>query len=186
MEKEDFFWWVIIFSVLISFLAVIFSIPPPAMHRFSLAFPLLSLIMAMGFYGVWPIKRWWVVTGVVGLMFAGFGWGNVKAYIAMVREERLNDSMVVAREVGTLCHNRVWYMAAYPNFALSKIMYVVSGGKQNEIRTDYHNHLIMSFNPEEKYCYLILFPEAFDQTFMNLDENGKIYQLTESFSLFKN
>jgi hypothetical protein len=184
-RKRISFWWVIILSVVISFFAVIFSIPPPAMHRFSLAFPLLSLIMAMGFYGLWSIKRWWVV-GLVGLLFAGYGWGNVKAYISMAREEQLNDSVVVAQEVGTLCHDRVWYMAAYPNFALSKIMYVVSGGKRNEIRTDYHNNLIMSFNPDEKYCYLILFPEAFNQTFMNLDENGKIYQLTESFSLFKN
>jgi hypothetical protein len=187
--KRQGFWGVILVSVLFAFAGVVFSIPPPAFHRFSLAFPLIILIMSAAFYFVMrlPINRY-VGGAVIIIALITYGVTNLTVFQQMVKQEVPNDNILMAKMMNNYCgeKERRWYVAAFPGFALEKILYVLGGNQQRLIMTDYHVNLLKSFNRYEKYCYAILFPQEFNSKFYGLDVSGKIIPVGSSYSLFVN
>ena len=76
-------------------------------------------------------------------------------------------------------------MVAFPSFALYKVYYFFDN--KREIKIDYHDSFLTNFNTKEKYVYIILFPDQFDEKFKKADPNGKLIRgVTTVYTIFAN
>lgn len=186
--KRQWIWLIILVSIMFSFCAIIFSIPPPSFHRFSLAFPLIALVMSAAFLPLVKTKgNKYLGFILIVIVIGGYEAMNYSAFIRMVNREIPNDTVMIANEVINRCGQtgRKWYVAAFPGFALDRVLYVLDPIHRQAL-TDYHKNFINNFNRQEKYCYVVLFPQEFDKIFTDLDYSGKILTINKSYSLFMN
>ena len=180
----------VLIVILASFFAgIVLTIPPPAYHRFSLAFPFLLLVMALPFsllartLRLPAAVRFAVVAGSL-LVFAS------------VNEDRLARARLVDRPSGDerlarflddRYPDRALSVAAFPTYAFEKMYFFLKRpGLERQIHSAYHSDLLETFDRREKYVYVITFPEAFDEQFQEKDPAGKVFEFSPDYSVFAN
>lgn len=179
--------------ILISFLlGMVLTTPPPAYHRFSLAFPFIAIISSLPIYLFLSAKI--IYKNLRYLLFLIFMFIYIytnQAYFSKAVTQdvkRNNFDLAQVKIINYIKHNypgRKIYIAAFPIFALKYIYYFFD--KTADIKADYHEDLIDNFNPKEKYVYILTYPEDFKQKFAALDKNGKfIKKFTDEYVLFVN
>lgn len=186
-RKIDFF--LIISVIVISFISgVILTIPPPAFHRFSLAFPFISIVSSVPFHILFclkKIKR--VVQYAIAIVLIGaYILFNELYFLQSVGDENYNINIKIANYINTNYPGRKIYVAAYGSFSFMKIYYFSPGKNAKSITSDYHDNFIQKFNPNEKYVYIITFPKDFDKKFSDLDPNGQLIKFSNNYSLLVN
>jgi hypothetical protein len=78
------------------------------------------------------------------------------------------------------------YLAAFGGFGLEKVLYFVMRNRPPKILAEYHDNLLKTLNPDEKYVYVIIFPNDFDKKFQQADPNGVLFHFSQKTSVFAN
>lgn len=170
----------VLFVILISFFSgMVLTIQPPAFHRFSIAFPFLVIIMAIPFYWIFSLKNLGNKTKLIASSFLIiiFTLSNLNHFNLAVQNDLSShredlDDVKVIRFIQNSFPKRKIYVAAFPTFALEKIFYFFD--KSINITSDFHDNLLQNFNPNEKYVYIIIFPDTYEEMFKSKDSKGRI------------
>jgi hypothetical protein len=182
-------WTLLLLGVAASFLGgVVLTMPPPAFHRFSIAFPFLSLLMALPLHAV--LTRSPGSTAFRGAVGAALLGGLIVAQLLYFQSttlpERGSTPLRLAAFIDERFPGRPLYVAAFPNFAFEKIYRFVPGRTASRVLSDYHVQLLRTLDPGERYVYLVTLPEDFDAAFERRDPRGRIIRFSPEYSLFVN
>ena len=181
--------WLVVYAVVVfSFLTgMVMTIPPPAFHRFSVAFPFLTMLMVLPLH--WLMSRKPLAAfryGVLALVLGVFVVNNLFAFRAATRDEDDFEGLRLSRLINRDFPDRDVYVAAFPAFSFAKFHYFSPGKNARRVVTDYHKAFLEAFNPDEKYVYVITIPHDFEEKFARLDPHGRIIHFSPSYSLFVN
>ena len=165
---------------------MVFAIPPPAFHRFSLAFPYLALVASIPFYFIFSLKRLPILfpillTIVIMLIYT---YTNQNYFVRSTKDEINRSELQIGFFINSNFPNRNIYIAAYPGYVYDMIYYFIPGKNAKSIQTEYHDTYLKNFNREEKYLYIMTFPEEFASKFRSADPQGRIIDFPSGYSLF--
>jgi hypothetical protein len=167
---------------------MVLTIPPPAYHRISIAFPFLAILMALPLALLLRIRllpsnvRYALVGGLL-LLFACI---NERSFMEAVIHDQPSDDLRLARLLDQRYPGRNLYVAAFGGFGLEKVLYFGMKHRPPKIETNYHENLLKVLKRNEKYVYVIIFPNDFNKKFENADPNGRLFQFSERESVFAN
>ena len=166
---------------------VVLAYPPPGFHRFSIAFPFVSLLVALpiALASRLPfsrVTRGAVAAGSLALLIGS----NVDAFSRAAATEYDHEEIRIASYLNQRFSDRKTYVAAFPGQAFGRLAYFASPRRPERIMTAYHKDLIRQFRPDEKYLYVVLFPEGFRARFERLDSNGRFVMFGNVWGLFFN
>lgn len=173
----------------VSFISgVILTLPPPAYHRFSLAFPFLALIFSLPIYIFLKLKNYFKLLALFTILclVIVYSINNQIYFQRTISTEFYNESIFISNYINKNFPNRNIYVASYPGFGFDKVYYFSAGKNAKSISTGYHDGFLKTFNPDEKYVYAIIFPEDFNSKFAALDKDGRIIKISQGYSLFVN
>jgi hypothetical protein len=186
-KTELFFVFLVIGAAFFGF--VVLALPPPAYHRFSVAFPFLVILMTLPFSLLVSARRLprSVRYGLTGGLLLLFACVNERRMVEAVWLDKPVEELRLARYLGNRYPGRSVYVAAYGGFGYGRILYFfMRNPPPRRIETDYHENLLKAFNRNEKYVYLVLFPEEFDEKFRKADPAGRLFQFSKRWSVFAN
>ena len=189
LSRRNVEWALVLSFVGLSFLTgMVMTIPPPAFHRFSGAFPFLALLIALPIHGLLTGSRGSrgfrhaaaaaVLTGVIATQTIYFHGTTLPE----------NDStpLRLARFIDEHYPERALYVAAFPGYAFEKIYHFVPGHPGRPVRSEFHAALLREFDAGRSYVYLITLPKDFDAEFERHDPRGRIVHFDPDYSLFVN
>ena len=170
---------------------IVITLMPPNFHRLAVAFPYIAIVSAIPFYFLLKIKinRYVLYLSIIILLLI-YSCNNLNYFLEMVKVDTINNPpdfqyVQLIKYIQRNYPKRKMYVAAYPSFVFNKIYYFFN--KSRDVETDYPDNLLARFNRNEKYVYIILYPEDFNDAFQNADLNGKINNnLTTFLSAFAN
>jgi 4-amino-4-deoxy-L-arabinose transferase-like glycosyltransferase len=167
---------------------MVLTIPPPAYHRFSIAFPFLVILMTLPLSLLLrirplPMSVRYALAGGLLLLFACV---NQRRFVEAVCLDAPADELRLARFLNQRYPGRSLYLAAYGGFGFEKVLYFAMKNRPPKIQTDYHENLLKVFNCDEKYVYVILFPNDFNEKFRQADPKGRLFQFSGRLSVFAN
>lgn len=167
---------------------IVFTIPPPAYHRFSLTFPFIIVVISTLFYCFLSLNKMPKALKLMSIIIVLLIYSiNNQAYFLKSSEmEKNNTDLRLARYIDTNFPSRNIYIASFPNFAFEKILYFELKDKSKNVLTEYHANVLAMFNKDEKYVYVITLPNIFNDQFKLKDTNGKIINFSQDYSLFVN
>jgi Dolichyl-phosphate-mannose-protein mannosyltransferase len=181
--------WLMIYAVvLVSFVAgMVMTIPPPAFHRFSVAFPFVTILLVLPLDGLMMEKGWAAFRhGALALALGAFVASNLVSFRAATRSESDYEALRLSQLINRDFPDRDVYVAAFPGFNFARSYYFSPGKNARRVVTDYHKAFLEAFNPNEKYVYVITIPQDFEEKFTRLDPRGRIIHFSPSYSLFVN
>lgn len=186
--KKPLIFSLIYFVIILSFIPFIFSLPPPAYHRLDLIFPFVSIISALPFYLLLSTNKLnnFIKYLTVFIFLIIYAFVNETYFLAATYNENYNSTLKVAGYINNRFPNRMVYSASYPGFIFDKIYYFSEGKNAKKIDVGYHLTYLKDFKYNEKYVYVITFPEEFDDDFISIDPNGKLIKFNNEYSLFVN
>lgn len=161
--------------------------PPPAYHRFSVAFPFLVIVMTLPFallFGLARPSRAIRYAAAAGLL-AVFAAVNHRRFTEAVFRDAPNANLPMVEMLQRRYAGRHLYVAAFPSFALDKLLFF-RGGWKGRVETDFHDKLLERFSPNEKYVYVIILAPYFRERFEASDPKGRFIALKNGYSLFVN
>ncbi len=169
---------------------IVLTIPPPAYHRFSIAFPFLVILMAVPFFLLWRVPRLpesvrYALAGGLLLLFACRNQRQLAE--AAIRDQPVGE-VRLSHFLNQRFPDRPLYIAAFPGFGFDRIYYFA--GKESrdrrKIQTEYHVNLLKKFNPDEKYVYVMIFAEHFEKSFRQADPRGRSFRFSPAYTVFAN
>jgi hypothetical protein len=169
---------------------VVLTIPPPAYHRFSIAFPFLAIVMAVPFFLLRRIPRLpaYAANALTAGLLVLFACRNERQLAeAAIRDVPFRE-MDLARFVDQRYPGRPLYVAAFPNHGYARIYYFSGpeARRRPKIDTRYHSSLLLDLNRGEKYVYVMIFPEVFETPFREADPRGKFFRFSNGYATFAN
>lgn len=174
-------------TIFISYITgIVLTIPPPAFHRFSIAFPFIAIVCSLPFYLISkmnkiPWRRYLIVIFLI--LYAVL---NQAYFQKATMTEKNNSQLLLANYISKHYSGRNLYIAAFPGFALEKIFYFTDIKNAKDIKTEYHDTALLGLNSGEKYVYVVLWPESFANKFQKKDKNGRIIKWSHDVALFVN
>lgn len=168
----------------------VLTIPPPAYHRMSVAFPFLAIVMAVPFSVIGRVERLpRVISDAVaaGLLLL-FACRNEDHLSQAALRDIPRPELEIARLINQRFPKRPFYVAAFPGYGFDRIFYFAGPGSHDRprVETEYHANMLPHLNPGEKYVYMMIFTDDFKDQFHEKDPNGKLYPLRNGISLFAN
>lgn len=166
---------------------MVLTTPPPAYHRFSVAFPFLVILMTFPFvllFGLGRASRSFRSGLAVALLLA-FAAVNLRRFHEAVFRDPLHPDLPMVEMLQHRYAGRKLYVAAFPSYALGKLLYF-RGGWKGPVETDFHDKLLERFSPNEKYVYVITLAPFFRERFEKSDPRGRFVNLNNGYSLFAN
>lgn len=166
---------------------MVLTIPPPAYHRFSVAFPFLAIVMTFPFALLLRVPRVSgpIRYGVAAALLLAFAAVNLRRFTEAVMREAPTSELYMVEMLQRRYAGRKLYVAAFPSYALDKLMYF-RGGWKGPVETDFHDKLLERFSPNEKYVYVIILAPFFRERFEASDPRGRFINLKNGYSLFAN
>jgi hypothetical protein len=166
---------------------VVLTIPPPALHRLSLAFPYFSILSALPFYTVIKVFKKPLIPVTTGfLLITAYLSYNLLRTKLMLNSETNNESLSISRMINTRFPGRHVHVASFPGFAFEKIYYFSENKTSLTIDTNYHNNYLEKFKPNEPYIYIIIFPKTFSEKFLSVDPDAEIVYTSDNFAVTVN
>jgi hypothetical protein len=186
-QKPDFLFVLLVVGA--SFLTgMVLTIPPPAYHRFSIAFPFLVILMTLPFHLLLrlPALPMAVRHALAGGLLLLFACVNQRQFTEAVFRDKPADDLRLSELINQRFDGRKLYVAAFRSFAFEKIFFFRDRWKNRRVETDYHHVLLKKLNPEEKYLYVMIFPDVFRKRFENADPHGRFFRFSATYGLFAN
>lgn len=166
---------------------MVLTTPPPAYHRFSIAFPFLVIVMTLPFALLLrltkpsPPVRFAVAAGLLAVFAAV----NYRRFTEAVFRDVPNADLPMVEMLQRQYSGRNLYVAAFPSYALDKLLFF-RGGWKGRVETDFHEKLLERFSPNERYVYVIILAPYFRERFQSVDRRGRFIDLKNGYSLFVN
>ena len=182
-------WWLVLLVIAAAFVAGMgLTIPPPAFHRFAIAFPFLALLVALPLHAILslPFGTATFRRAVAATVLVGFALTQQLYFLRAALPENEFPALRLASFLIRRFPERPIYVAAFPSFAFEKIYFFAPDRTVRRVKSDYHASLLATLNPREKYAYVITLPDTFDETFARRDPNGRFIRFSEEYSLFVN
>lgn len=166
---------------------MVLTTPPPAYHRFSVAFPFLVIVMTLPFALLFRLTRpsRWIRYAVAGALLVVFAAVNHRRFTEAVFRDAPNADLPMVEMLQRQYAGRNLYVAAFPSYALDKLLYF-RGGWKGRVETDFHDKLLERFSANEKYVYVIILAPYFRDRFQSADPRGRFIDLRNGYSLFVN
>ena len=167
---------------------MVLTIPPPAYHRFSIAFPFLVILMTLPFSlllrlpGLPASNRNALAAGLL-LVFACV---NQRQFAEAVFRDRPSDDLRLSELINQRFGGRKLYVAAFQSFAFQKIFFFRDKWKNRPVESAYHSTLLQKFNRREKYVYVMIFADEFRKPFERADSSGRFIPFSRNYALFAN
>ncbi|HSS45042.1 MAG TPA: hypothetical protein VLO07_06840, partial [Thermoanaerobaculia bacterium] len=172
-----------------AFLAgVVLTIPPPAYHRFSIAFPFLVILMTLPFHLLLRLSRLANsvrLTVLLGVLFL-FVCANERHLVEAVLRDQPAEELRLAELINQRFPNRALYVAAYRSFAFQKIFFFQDSSKNRRVESAYHRRLLRRLHQDERYVYVVIFPDEFRGRFEQADPNGRFFRFSSFYGVFAN
>jgi hypothetical protein len=182
-------WWALLAIVVLAFLSgMVLTIPPPAFHRASLAFPLLALLAALPLHACWTARRGSVaLRRVVPAVFVlAVAFEGIVYLERSALTESPASSLRLARFVNERFPDRPLYVAAFPSYAFEKVYHFAPNRRAKSVESGYHKDLLPKLDPTRPYVYVITIPNDFDGQFAARDPHGRIIRFSDEYSVFVN
>lgn len=177
----------ILLIIMLSYITgVVLTIPPPAYHRLSLAFPFIAIISAVPFHYLFRLVPRRSMIAALGVILAIYAGTNIQYVQSAVKNEALIPDAAVIQFINTTYPNRHIHIAAFPYFALERLYPFFTPRTALSIDTRYHIHYLDHFQPDEPYLYIITLPTEFKDTFIKADTNGTYIPFSEKYGIFTN
>lgn len=166
---------------------MVLTTPPPAYHRFSVAFPFLVILMAFPFALLFRVGRVspplrYAAAAALVLAFAAV---NLRRFQEAVFRDLPHPDLPMVEMLQHRYAGRKLYVAAFPSYALGRLLYF-RGGWKGPVETDFHEKLLERFSPNEKYVYVIILAPFFRERFEKSDPRGRFVNLNNGYGLFVN
>ena len=165
---------------------VALTIPPPAYHRFSLAFPFIAIVSSVPFMYVAQWFRWRTAILVVAAILAVYTGTGIRYFQRSVASEATIADASVIRYVNATFPGRAVHIAAFPTFALGVLYPFFLPTTATSIDTQYHNAYLSNFNTRERYVYIITLASEFKEKFIAADPAATYIPFSEKYSLLVN
>jgi hypothetical protein len=167
---------------------MVLTIPPPAYHRWNIAFPFVAIVMTLPLSLLlrcrWPDR---VVRSVVA--------GGFVFLVASCNERRfveatLRDSPAAELRLSELINQRYpkrpLYIAAFRSFAFQKIFYFQDRSMGREVKSAKALKFLKRFRRDEKYVYVMILPDEFRERFEKADPTGRFFRFSSFYAVFAN
>lgn len=178
---------VLLLVILLSFTTgVVLTIPPPAYHRLSLAFPCIAIISSIPLaylFQTLPTRTAVLVTAIILAVYAGTG---VRYVQTAVGSEALIEDAAIIQHINSEYPGRSLHIAAFPTFALEKLYPFFKPVTAKSIDAQYHDIYLKDFNKNEHYIYIVTLPNEFKRLFIEADPAGTFVPYSEKYALFVN
>lgn len=172
-------------TILITFLTgMVFTIPPPAFHRLTLAFPFIAIISAAPFRQVSLHNKTAVTLALVLIsIYAG---ANIRyAQTAMLPESRIEDAAII-RAINATYPNRQIHIAAFPSFALGKFFPFFPTTSAPVIDTKFHRDYLNDEAYTEPFIFIITLPRDFRTDFEAMYPAASYIPFSDKYGLLVN
>ena len=167
---------------------VALAIPPPTVHRFSITFPFLIILMTLPFFFLLRLpglsrRARYALAGGLLLLFAC---ANERRFVEAVVRDPAPQELRLSELINQRFDGRNLYVAAFDAFDFQRIFYFRNRWPGRRVETTFHEHLLKRFNRKEKYVYVMILADAFRERFQKADPDGRFYHFSISYSLFAN
>jgi hypothetical protein len=168
---------------------MVLTIPPPAYHRFSIAFPFLVILMTLPLSLLLrlrplPMSVRYALAGGLLLVFACV---NERHFMEALIHDQPPDELRLSELLNQKFLGRNVYVAAFDSYSFQKIFYFRDRWrKTRHVETGFHANLLKKFNKGEKYVYVIILAEPFREAFADADPGGRWARFSNSYTLFWN
>lgn len=167
---------------------MVLTIPPPAFHRFSVAFPLLALLMALPLRAMLELslaaRRARLLAAACAVtLFAALNLGH---FVRGSWNERAPEELRLGEYLNSRFPHKKLYMAAFPGYAYAKLAHFAPVRREALTITGYHADLLERFDAREDYLYVIAMPDIFGPQFQALDPHGRLVRFSTQYALFFN
>ena len=182
-------WWLVIATIVLAFLTgMVLTIPPPAFHRASIAFPFLALLISLPLHALIDLRigRERARYAVAAAILAGFIVTQRLDFLQAVLPEAESSPLRLARFIDARFPDRPLYVAAFPSYLFEKLYHFAATGHARAVTTGYHVDLLARLDPARKYVYVVTLPDQFASQFASRDPHGRMIRFTEEFGLFVN
>lgn len=175
----------VLWTILLTFLAgMVLTIPPPAYHRLTLAFPFIAIISAIPFAGVSPYKKTAITVALILLaVYAGTNFRY--AQTAMLPESLIEDAAII-RHINALYPNRKIHIAAFPSFALGKFFPFFDDTSAPSIDTKFHKDYLTDPAYSGPFLFVITLPKDFRRHFEIMYPTAEYIPFSEKYGLLVN
>lgn len=172
-------------TVFLTYLAgVALTIPPPAYHRLTLAFPFIAVISAAPFSLVSLNHKNSVAVAL--LILAIYAGTNIRyAQTAIIPEALIEDAAII-KYINTEYPNRHIHVAAFPSFALGKFFPFFSPVTAKSLDTKFHREYLDNPDNNEQYLFIITLPSDFRKEFEAAYPEGKYIPYSEKYGILVN
>ena len=145
---------------------MVLTIPPPAYHRFTIAFPFLVILMTSrlssaarsGAPAEHPLRPRRRPRPALRLC-------QPAPFAEAVFRDRSPDELRLSELINQRFDGRKLYVAAFDAFAFQKIFYFQDRGENRHVETGFHENLLQNVQPDEKYVYVMILPSDFREPF---------------------
>jgi drug/metabolite transporter superfamily protein YnfA len=182
-------WWLVLITIALAFLmGVVLTIPPPAFHRLSIAFPFVALLISLPLHAVInaSVASRALRHAGAALLLAGLVLTQHLYFLRAALAENDPVALRLARFIDTQFPGRRLYVAAYPSYAFEKIYRFATQPPPRRVTSDTHGTLLPRLDVNRKYVYVVTLPDAFDAQFASRDPRGRIIRFAPEYSLFVN
>jgi len=168
-------------TLVLSYITVVFSIPPPSYHRASLTFPFIAILATIPFYFFSSLQSLGrrMRIALISLTLSGWIYGNIAHFRTSTKNENTHRYFIITDYIRDHFPERNCYVAAFPGYAFDRFLYFTPGIQAKRVETHYHSVLIERLKSdkrykEEKYVYAILDGSSYASRFREADSNGRV------------
>jgi len=182
-------WWLVIVTIALAFLTgMVLTIPPPAFHRFGIAFPFLALLISLPLHALIgaAIASRTLRLAATALLLAGLVVTQRLYFLRAALPENESVALRLVRFVDSQFPDRRLYVAAYPSYAFEKIYRLATRSPARRVVTGYHAELLANLDARRKTVYVVTLPDKFDAQFASRDPHGRIIRFSPEYSVFVN
>lgn len=167
---------------------IVLTIPPPAFHRWSLAWPFLALLMALPIRALLDCARLtrFARVGAVVAVLVLFASINLGRFTRATFDDSVPLELRLGETINSRFPNKKLYVAAFPGQAYEKLAYFANVRRRNRAVTTYHTDLLETFRADEDYLYVIAVPDEFGERFHALDPTARLVRVAPQYALLFN
>ena len=167
---------------------VALTIPPPAYHRFTVAFPFVAILMAVPVFllGRAPGLSFDLRLALFAGLFLFYVSFNEARFVEAIARDRPSSDLLAVNLLRQRFGDRDPVMALARYSDLDRTLYFYDRPPRRPVTREYHHWLLRDIDPSRKYVYLTAVPDRWKESFERADPNGRMYRISWLFGIFAN
>jgi hypothetical protein len=167
---------------------VVLTIPPPAYHRLSTAFPFLVVISALPFWMLWRVPK--LTEGVrlalVGSLLFCYVSANERHFAEALFRDRPSEEFLLTDLLLQRFGDRQLSIAGWPIHHIQKVLYFRDELKHRDIRPVFLRWAAQTLPRAERYACVVTLADRARKRFEAADPRGRFYRISSFYGIFAN